>query len=163
MKDSLSKARRSWNMGRIRSKNTKPEIIVRSLLHRAGFRFRLHDKNLPGKPDIILSKFKTVVFVHGCFWHRHENCKDATTPNTRKEFWLKKFAQNIKRDKEVKEQLEKLGWKIITIWECTVMEKPEMIVELLQKSLHIGVTSAYVLPTKKELQRVAEKSFKKNI
>ncbi len=109
---------RSRNMSAIKSKNTKPEIAVRKLLHSMGYRFRLHRKDLPGSPDIVLPKYKTVIFVHGCFWHRHENCKYATTPKTRKEFWEKKFRENINRDNLNQANLSLKGWKIIIIWEC---------------------------------------------
>jgi len=109
---------RSRNMSAIKSKNTKPEITVRKLLHSMGYRFRLHRKDLPGSPDIVLPKYKTVIFVHGCFWHRHENCKYATTPKTRKEFWEKKFRENINRDNLNQANLSLKGWKIIIIWEC---------------------------------------------
>ena len=110
--------KRSRNMSAIKSKNTKPEIAVRKLLHSLGYRFRLHRKDLPGSPDIVLPKYKTVIFVHGCFWHRHENCKYATTPKTRKEFWEKKFRENINRDNLNQANLSLKGWKIIIIWEC---------------------------------------------
>ena len=109
---------RSRNMSAIKSKNTKPEITLRKLLHSMGYRFRLHRKDLPGSPDIVLPKYKTVIFVHGCFWHRHENCKYATTPKTRKEFWEKKFRENINRDNLNQANLSLKGWKIIIIWEC---------------------------------------------
>ena len=114
---------RSRNMSAIKSKNTKPEIAVRKLLHSMGYRFRLHRKDLPGSPDIVLPKYKTVIFVHGCFWHRHENCKYATTPKTRKEFWEKKFRENINRDKLNQENLSSKGWKIIIVWECEIKDK----------------------------------------
>jgi DNA mismatch endonuclease (patch repair protein) len=91
MKDRLSKEKRSWNMSRIKGKNTKPEIALRSILHRMGYRFRLHAKNLPGRPDIVLPKYKTVIFVHGCFWHRHRGCKNCTTPTNRRHFWIAKL------------------------------------------------------------------------
>jgi len=116
--DKLCKEHRAWNMSRIRSKDTKPEKIVRSMLHKMGYRFRLHKKNLPGVPDIVLRKYRTVIFVHGCFWHRHINCKYAYYPKSRTEFWSAKFKINVERDKEVKKQLQELGWKVITIWEC---------------------------------------------
>ena len=109
---------RSRNMSAIKSKNTKPEIKVRKVLHSMGYRFRLHSKDLPGSPDIVLPKYKTVIFVHGCFWHRHENCKYASTPKTRKEFWEKKFRENINRDNLNQANLSLKGWKIIIIWEC---------------------------------------------
>ena len=109
---------RSRNMSAIKSKNTKPEIKVRKILHSMGYRFRLHSKDLPGSPDIVLPKYKTVIFVHGCFWHRHENCKYASTPKTRKEFWNKKFTENKKRDSEIQEKIKILDWRSIVIWEC---------------------------------------------
>ena len=109
---------RSRNMSAIKSKNTKPEIAVRKLLHSMGYRFRLHRKDLPGSPDIVLPKYKTAIFVHGCFWHRHENCKYATTPKTRSAFWESKFNENIRRDRTNQNNLIKLGWKVLVIWEC---------------------------------------------
>ena len=109
---------RSRNMSAIKSKNTKPEIAVRKLLHSMGYRFRLHRKDLPGSPDIVLPKYKTVIFVHGCFWHRHENCKYASTPKTRKEFWESKFKANVKRDMEIQEKIKNIGWQSVVVWEC---------------------------------------------
>ena len=109
---------RSKNMAAIKSNNTKPEIKVRKGLHSMGYRFRLHSKNLPGSPDIGLPKFKTVIFVHGCFWHRHENCKYASTPKTRQEFWNKKFKTNVERDLEIQDKIKNLDWKSVVIWEC---------------------------------------------
>jgi len=105
-------------MSRIKNRDTKPELIVRSLLHRKGYRFRLHRKDLPGKPDIILSRFKKIIFVHGCFWHRHEGCRNAYNPKSRVNFWQDKFYQNIERDKAVNEELLQLGWQVHVIWEC---------------------------------------------
>lgn len=121
--DRLTPEKRSWNMSRIKSKDTTPERIVRSFLHRNGFRFRLHVKNLPGKPDIVLSKYKTVIEVRGCFWHRHNGCKDATMPSTHTEFWQKKFAENVVRDQRSEQALKELGWQVIIIWECEVERK----------------------------------------
>ena len=111
---------RSRNMSAIKSKNTKPEIAVRKLLHSMGYRFRLHRKDLPGSPDIVLPKYKTVIFVHGCFWHRHENCKYASTPKTRKEFWENKFKTNLKRDLDIQEKIKNMGWQSVVIWECEI-------------------------------------------
>ena len=122
MADIISKEHRSWNMSRIRSKDTMPEITVRSLLHSLGYRFRLHDNKLPGKPDIVLKKYRTVIFVHGCFWHRHSGCKFAYTPKSRTEFWEKKFQTNIKRDEKVESDLISQGWRVIVIWECETKE-----------------------------------------
>ena len=109
---------RSRNMSAIKSQNTKPEIKVRKVLHSMGYRFRLHSKDLPGSPDIVLPKYKTVIFVHGCFWHRHQNCKYASTPKTRQEFWENKFNSNKKRDQKIQKEIIDLGWKFIIIWEC---------------------------------------------
>tara|TARA_Y100000746_G_scaffold76986_1_gene64847 strand:+ start:184 stop:600 length:417 start_codon:yes stop_codon:yes gene_type:complete len=116
-------ASRSKNMSAIKSKNTKPEVEVRKLLHSMGFRFRLHKKDLPGSPDIVLPKYKTVIFVHGCFWHRHQNCKYASNPKTRVDFWNKKFKDNIERDIKVRKELENLEWNCLIIWECQIKNK----------------------------------------
>ncbi|WP_233526760.1 MULTISPECIES: very short patch repair endonuclease [unclassified Herbaspirillum] len=105
-------------MAGIRSKNTKPEMVVRKFLHSKGFRYRLHSAKLPGKPDLALSKYRTVIFVHGCFWHQHEGCARAYRPSTRKEIWELKFASNKARDKKVLDALKELGWNSIVIWEC---------------------------------------------
>ena len=116
--DHLTPEKRSWNMSRIKSKDTTPERIVRSFLHRNGFRFRLHVKDLPGKPDIVLPKYKTVIEVRGCFWHRHPGCKSATNPSSNVDFWQKKFAANVSRDERTEQELKKLGWNVIVVWEC---------------------------------------------
>mgnify|MGYP002828535003 CR=1 FL=1 len=116
--DIFSEQHRSYVMSRVASKDTKPEKIVRSFLHRYGFRFRLHASSLQGKPDIVLTKYKTVIFVHGCFWHRHKKCKKATTPQSRKDFWNEKFKRNVLRDKKNRTALEKEGWKVQIVWEC---------------------------------------------
>jgi len=105
-------------MSRIRAKNTKPELFVRSMLHRMGYRFRIHVKGLPGKPDIVLPKYHTAIFVHGCFWHGHEGCKDFAPPKTRTEWWLNKINGNKKKDTENIAQLDRQGWQVIIIWEC---------------------------------------------
>ena len=110
-------------MSRIRGKHTTPEKAVRSVLHRMGFRFRLHGKGLPGRPDIVLRKHNTVVFVHGCFWHRHKGCRNCTTPTNRREWWLEKLNGNAARDVIHVKALRKLGWKVLVIWECET-EKP---------------------------------------
>lgn len=118
MTDVFSKAKRSEVMSRISSKNTKPELAVRSALHKLGYRFRLHRRDLPGNPDIVLPRFATAVFVHGCFWHRHPGCKFAYVPCSRLQFWMKKFQANIERDRRARSALRKLGWRVITVWEC---------------------------------------------
>lgn len=118
MADNLTRAQRKKNMQHIKSVNSKPEMKVRSFLHKNGFRFRLHRKDLPGKPDIVLPKYSTVIFVNGCFWHQHPNCKKANIPNSNKEYWIPKLEKNKARDKKNKQQLTKAGWNYIVIWEC---------------------------------------------
>lgn len=122
MTDVHSPQIRSYNMSRIRSKNTKPEMLVRSFLHKQGFRFRLHDKKLPGKPDIVLPKYKTIIFIHGCFWHGHKRCKYFVVPKTRTKWWLDKINGNVERDKKNVRKLKKIGWNVIKIWECRVKD-----------------------------------------
>ena len=125
MADVHSKEQRSYNMSRIKGKDTKPEMLVRKFLHAKGFRYKLHDKKLPGKPDIVLPKYKTVIFVHGCFWHGHEGCKYYVVPKTRTDWWLNKINGNIANDKKAMIALKKDGWKIIIIWACKL--KPNYI------------------------------------
>lgn len=136
MTDTLSAERRSWNMSRIGSRNTTPEIRMRSLLHRAGFRFRLHAPGLPGKPDIVLRRYKTVVFVHGCFWHRHGGCRNATTPSTRPGFWQSKFNATIERDRRKTFELNAMGWRVLTVWECELTKNPDQVIETVRNQLH---------------------------
>ena len=118
MADDRSPAERSSNMSRIRSKDTSPEIRVRSLVHRAGYRYRLHVKELPGKPDIVMPRHRTVIFVNGCFWHRHPACRYATTPKTNANYWQRKFDRNVERDRASHDALIRDGWKVAVIWEC---------------------------------------------
>ena len=130
--DSLTPSHRSWNMSRIRGKDTQPEVRVRSALHRMGYRFRLHRKDLPGKPDIVLPKYSTVVFVHGCFWHRHPGCRFAYTPKSRVEFWQTKFDRNVERHREVELSLKELGWHVVVIWECET-QQPDVLQTVLER------------------------------
>lgn len=111
---------KSRMMSRVRTKGTAPEIALRSALHSAGIRFRLHRKDLPGKPDIVLPKFKSVIFVHGCFWHHHEGCIKSKMPKTNVEFWQDKIAANVKRDKSNQNDLVKMGWQVLVVWECEI-------------------------------------------
>ena len=120
--DTLSKEKRSWNMSRIRSRDTKPERIVRSMLHKLGYRFRLHVNSLPGTPDLVLPKYNTVIFVHGCFWHRHPGCKFAYTPKSRTEFWMNKFKSNLMSHEDSVRKLAELGWRVMVIWECELTD-----------------------------------------
>jgi DNA mismatch endonuclease (patch repair protein) len=128
-RDSLTPERRSWNMSRIRSKNTKPELIVRKKLFSLGFRYRLHVKDLPGKPDIVLPRYKTVVFIHGCFWHGHEGCKYFNIPNTHSKWWHSKISANKKRDLINQQKLCDANWRVINIYSCQLKKNS------LQKSI----------------------------
>ncbi len=126
MVDIFHKKKRSDIMSRIKGKNTKPEILVRSLLHVMGYRFRLHKKNLPGKPDIVLKKYKSVVFVHGCYWHRHSCNRGQSMPKTNEKFWEKKFQGTIKRDMITKKLLQDAGWKVIVVWQCELTNQEKL-------------------------------------
>ena len=121
-------------MSRIRGRNTGPERVVRSLLHRMGLRFRLHKSELPGRPDIVLAKWHAVMLVHGCFWHRHAGCQFTYTPKSRSEFWNRKFQQNVARDKLVRHQLRSLGWRVLVVWECQT-RFPERLARRLQRQI----------------------------
>lgn len=123
MPDVMTPAQRSRAMSKVRGKDTGIEKFVRSQLHRKGFRFRKHVANLPGRPDIVLPKYNTVIFVHGCFWHGHENCKASKLPETRREFWEKKISGNVTRDTKHIEALSAIGWKVLIIWECSLKYK----------------------------------------
>lgn len=142
--DVVDKKTRSRMMANIKGKNTKPEITIRSLLHRQSFRFRLHDKSLPGKPDLVLRKYKAVIFIHGCYWHRHENCKLASTPKQNIEFWLKKFDANLRRDGEVYYQLKLLGWRTAVIWECAIRDKKSLSDDIQTLSLWLKSDCEYL-------------------
>jgi DNA mismatch endonuclease (patch repair protein) len=130
MADVFTKIKRSEVMSRIRARDTQPERAVRSMLHRMGYRFRLHRTTLPGKPDIVLARYRTAIFVHGCFWHRHEGCQFAYTPKSRKGFWLRKFESNVKRDINVKKELSKLNWHVVTVWECELRSPDRLSMRL---------------------------------
>lgn len=116
--DIYDREKRSELMSKVRSGGTKPELIVRRKLHSLGFRFRLHSKSLPGKPDIVLPKYRSVVFVHGCFWHHHKNCGKSKLPTSNAEFWREKIYSNVQRDARIVSELEELGWQVLIIWEC---------------------------------------------
>lgn len=113
-------------MSRIRGKDTKPELVVRRVLHRLGYGFRLHRADLPGRPDVVLPRFRTAVLVHGCFWHRHPGCKFAYTPKSRVNFWTDKFGHNVERDKRARRELRKLNWKVLVVWECQTRDEAKL-------------------------------------
>ena len=133
--DSLTPEKRSWNMSRIRGKDTRPEIAVRSLLHRMGYRFRTTDRKLPGKPDIVLPKYRTVILVHGCFWHRHPGCKYAYTPKSRLDFWERKFMGNVERDAKNLSLLQQQGWFPIVVWECEIKRDADAVLKKISRTL----------------------------
>jgi DNA mismatch endonuclease (patch repair protein) len=138
MTDSLTRKRRSWNMSRIRSRDTTPEKIVRSVVHRMGYRFRLHARNLPGTPDLVLPKRSVAIFVHGCFWHQHRNCPDCSRPRTNRQYWVPKLDGNVRRDSVSQRCLRRLGWKVIVIWDCQTKNLPRLearLSRLLQKDV----------------------------
>lgn len=141
MADIFSKQKRSVIMSKISGKETKPEILVRKYLFANGFRYRKNVKDLPGKPDIVLPKYKTIIFVHGCFWHGH-NCKAGKLPETRKKFWKEKINGNIKRDQRNKSELEKSGWKVITIWQCE-LKNNEIMTKTLEKLKNTLLNKGY--------------------
>ena len=122
MTDHLTPDKRSWNMSRIRSKNTKPELIVRKMLHNSGIRYRLHARNLPGKPDLSNKSKIFAIFVNGCFWHQHKNCKITNKPKSNTTFWKEKFAKNLDRDKRNQNDLLEMGWRVKVIWECEILD-----------------------------------------
>jgi len=127
-------------MRRVRSTDTTPERKVRSLLHSLGFRFRVHRKDLPGRPDLVLPKYSTLIFVHGCFWHRHPRCPRATTPATRQDYWLPKFERTMERDRRNQKELRRLGWNVIVVWECELHD-----LERLAKRLTSAITAQHGL------------------
>ena len=136
MVDVVDPATRSRMMAGIRGKNTRPEVQIRSALHLAGFRFRLHDRSLPGSPDLVLPKYRAVIFVHGCFWHRHQGCTYAKIPATRREFWLAKFEANQERDLRARKALLDAGWRVFTIWGCGVRHDLQEVISGVSRALN---------------------------
>lgn len=135
MSDKLTKEQRSWNMSRIKGKDTEIEVAVRKRLFSYGYRYRKNDRRLPGKPDIVFPKYKTVVFIHGCFWHMHSNCKIARIPKSNTDFWLAKLNHNIENDQKNKLLLEEMGWKVITIWECEIKNDLDIVTQSIINAL----------------------------
>jgi DNA mismatch endonuclease (patch repair protein) len=132
MVDVLTKQQRSFNMSRIRDKNTKPEIIIRSIVHRMGFRYSLHNNKLPGKPDLVLTRHQKIIFVHGCFWHVHKCRYGKVIPQTRKKFWQTKRQGNMNRDRKNLKSLKKLGWKVLVVWECQTRDLQQLSAKLVK-------------------------------
>jgi len=147
MADVHTPEQRSRNMAAIRGGDTKPEMRVRALLHALGYRFRLHRKDLPGKPDIVLPKYRTVIFVHGCFWHAHKGCKYARVPATRPDFWIAKLQANVERDQLAIEKLAAMGWRVLSVWECairnheTVISLSANLIDWINGDAHFGEIS----------------------
>jgi DNA mismatch endonuclease (patch repair protein) len=139
--DTLSRERRSWNMSRIKSRDTEPERIVRSALHRLGLRFRLHAPDLPGRPDIVLPRLRAVIFVHGCFWHRHRGCQFAYEPKSRVDFWHRKFTQNVQRDQKVRHALRTSGRRVFVVWECEARNLKALTRRLTKILNEVGIDS----------------------
>lgn len=148
MADIVSKEQRSKNMSAIRSRDTKPEVYLRKLLFAEGYRYRIAEKSVPGHPDIFLRKYNTAIFVHGCFWHRHQGCKYAYTPKSRIDFWQKKFADNVKRDAAVKDELRKQNIKCLIVWECTIkrmMKTPKAESEIIKRCIDFMLSGEQIL------------------
>lgn len=139
MTDSLSTAQRSKTMSRVRGTDTKPEWILRCGLHRLGFRYRLGNRKLPGRPDLVFPKYGAAVFVHGCYWHRHPGCKDATMPKSNVSFWAKKFAENTARDRKVERELKARGWRVLVVWECELARCTLPTIERVATWLREGI------------------------
>ncbi len=163
MADTLTKKQRSKAMSKVRSQDTKPEWVLRCGLHRLGFRYRLKNSHLPGRPDLAFRKFHAAVFVHGCYWHRHPECKDASTPKSNVDFWEGKFAENVERDRRAIRELEKLGWRILVVWEC---ELTRHTVETIQRVAHwLKQRNVYgdCIMNRNELLAIAEKKVRYRI
>lgn len=139
MTDTLTREQRSWNMSRIKGTDTGPEILLRSLLHKEGFRFRIHDKRLPGRPDVVLPRYRTVIFINGCFWHRHAGCKYAYTPKSRQDFWLRKFQKTVQCDRKNDRLIRKLGWKVTRVWECKLGKDPVQVIQKITLNLRNAI------------------------
>lgn len=154
MPDKISKLHRTWVMSRVKGRDTKPELIARSLLHNLGYRFMVNgprNRELPGKPDIVLPKYRTVVFVHGCFWHRHPHCKIATTPKSNQNYWLPKFRENAVRDCRNQKAIREAGWNVIVIWECELKDLEAVAARLINQ---LPREVKYELPEEMESHRL---------
>jgi len=153
--DTVDAQTRSQIMSRVQQRNTKPELVLRRALHARGLRYRLHDRKLPGSPDLVFPKFKAVVFVHGCFWHAHENCKYATVPSSRREFWTTKLATNRARDERCRQALEQGGWRVLVVWECVIKgpgaAKPADVAVRIEQWLHSEESYGEIVSSRRSL------------
>lgn len=152
MTDIVDKQTRSRMMAGIKGKDTKPELVLRRALHARGFRYSLHSKNVPGRPDLVFPKHHAIVFVHGCFWHRHEGCRYTTTPSTRPEFWQAKFDANVIRDAAIRDQLIEAGWRVATVWECSLRKTDQLVAT-------VGLLRTWLLSDNGQLE-IGEKDIK---
>jgi DNA mismatch endonuclease (patch repair protein) len=143
--DIWTKKKRSEVMSHIRSKNTKPELILRSLVHSLGFRYRLHCSGLPGSPDLVFRKFRTVIFVHGCFWHLHKGCRDGTIPKTQADAWSVKLLNNVRKDKLHMRRLRRMGWRVLTIWECQIEKQIGLVKDRITRVLNEASLDPYII------------------
>jgi DNA mismatch endonuclease (patch repair protein) len=143
MADKLSVKRRSWNMSRIRSRDTNPELVVRRALHKLGYRYRLHRRDIAGKPDITLPKYRIAIFVHGCFWHQHTGCIDCSDPKTNTKYWRPKLLANVQRDRKYRRRLRRIGWTPIVIWECQT-KRAEQLRDRLERKLNSKIDSSKI-------------------
>ena len=161
MPDSLSPDQRHRNMAAIRSASTKPELKLRRALWHHGFRYRVNDKNLPGKPDIVMPKYRTVIFVHGCFWHGHKDCKYYTIPKTNTEFWMAKVARNQERDQEVWRKLEAKGWSVIIVWECQL--KKANLEETIDRVTAEIIRNGVIYQAAQEERTIAREEYRREL
>lgn len=150
-------------MSKVRSRDTKPEWILRCGLHRLGFRYRLNNSRLPGSPDLVLSKYHAAVFVHGCYWHRHPECKDASTPKSNSDFWKRKFDENVERDRRILREIENLGWRVLVVWECELTKKAVETIRRVAYWLSGGNRCYDDCIKQDELLSVAEKKIRYRI
>ena len=163
MADTLSKTQRSKLMSTVRSRDTKPEWILRCGLHRIGFRYRLENSHLPGNPDLVFPKYSSAVFVHGCYWHRHPGCKNASIPKTNVAFWKKKFSENMARDRRNIHALETSGWRVLVVWECELIRKTVETIHRVANWIGRDKEFEYCDINKNELLSVAEKKVRYRI
>ncbi len=163
MTDNLTKKQRAKVMSKVRSRDTKPEWIIRCGLHRLGFRYRLKNSQMPGSPDLVFPKFHAAVFVHGCYWHRHPGCKDASTPKSNTDFWEIKFVENVERDSRNMRELGNLGWRILVVWECELINQTVETIHRVARWLKQSDVFCDYKINQKNLLSIAEKKIRYRI